>query len=595
MSAQREVGWRELLRLVGPHLWPRNSLELRTRVVIAAALLVAAKLVNILVPFFLKDVVDQVSSPSLALVPLAALIAYGAARLGAAVFGELQDAVFAKVGERAGRRIALKVYEHLFQLSLAYHLQRRTGELSRAIERGVKSMSFLLTTALFSMAPVLVEFLLVIAILLARYPLSFAAITFATVAAYALFTIVTTNWRTRYRREMNDRDNEFAGAAVDGLINYEVVKAFANEAYEARRLDRALAAYEQAAIKSQTTLSFLNAGQAAIIAVGVTAVMIVAATHVVAGTLSVGDIVLVNAFILQLYQPLNFLGVFYRELRQSLTDLENIHGLFALAPEIADAPDAKPLAIGGGTVRFSDVRFDYDSRRPILRGVSFTIPAGHKVAVVGPSGSGKSTLVRLLFRFYEVAGGSVAVDGQDVRSVTQDSLRRAIGVVPQDTVLFNDTVAANIAYGRPGASQAEIEAAARLAQIHDFVTSLPEGYATMVGERGLKLSGGEKQRVAIARVMLKNPPVLVLDEATSALDSRTEQALQGALERAAAGRTTLVIAHRLSTVIDADEIVVLEQGRVVERGTHLALLARNGLYADMWRRQQEAPEAQAAE
>ena len=595
MSAQREVGWRELLRLVGPHLWPRNSLELRTRVVIAAALLVAAKLVNIMVPFFLKDVVDQVSSPSLALVPLAALIAYGAARLGAAVFGELQDAVFAKVGERAGRRIALKVYEHLFQLSLAYHLQRRTGELSRAIERGVKSMSFLLTTALFSMAPVLVEFLLVIAILLARYPLSFAAITFATVAAYALFTIVTTNWRTRYRREMNDRDNEFAGAAVDGLINYEVVKAFANEAYEARRLDRALAAYEQAAIKSQTTLSFLNAGQAAIIAVGVTAVMIVAATHVVAGTLSVGDIVLVNAFILQLYQPLNFLGVFYRELRQSLTDLENIHGLFALAPEIADAPDAKPLAIGGGTVRFSDVRFDYDSRRPILRGVSFTIPAGHKVAVVGPSGSGKSTLVRLLFRFYEVAGGSVAVDGQDVRSVTQDSLRRAIGVVPQDTVLFNDTVAANIAYGRPGASQAEIEAAARLAQIHDFVTSLPEGYATMVGERGLKLSGGEKQRVAIARVMLKNPPVLVLDEATSALDSRTEQALQGALERAAAGRTTLVIAHRLSTVIDADEIVVLEQGRVVERGTHLALLARNGLYADMWRRQQEAPEAQAAE
>ena len=595
MSAQREVGWKELLRLVGPHLWPRDAPELRARVLIAAALLVAAKLVNILVPFFLKDVVDQVSSPSLAIVPLAALIAYGAARLGAAVFGELQDAVFAKVGERAGRRIALKVYEHLFQLSLAYHLQRRTGELSRAIERGVKSMSFLLTTALFSMAPVLVEFLLVIAILLARYPLSFAAITFATVAAYALFTIVTTNWRTRYRREMNDRDNEFAGAAVDGLINYEVVKAFANEAYEARRLDRALAAYEQAAIKSQTTLSFLNAGQAAIIAVGVTAVMIVAATHVVAGTLSVGDIVLVNAFILQLYQPLNFLGVFYRELRQSLTDLENIHGLFALAPEIADAPDAAALFVGGGTVRFTDVRFDYDPRRPILGGVSFTVPAGHKVAVVGPSGSGKSTLVRLLFRFYEVAGGSVAVDDQDVRSVTQDSLRRAIGVVPQDTVLFNDTVAANIAYGRPGASQPEIEAAARLAQIHDFVTSLPEGYATMVGERGLKLSGGEKQRVAIARVMLKNPPVLVLDEATSALDSRTEQALQSALERAAVGRTTLVIAHRLSTVIDADEIVVLEQGRVVERGTHLALLARNRLYADMWRRQQEAPEAQAAE
>ena len=565
------------------------------RVVAAFALLVCAKLVNISVPFFLKAVVDEVSRPGLAAIPLAALIAYGAARLGASLFGELQDAVFAKVGQRAGRRMALKVYEHLFQLSLAYHLQRRTGELSRAIERGVKSIAFLLQTALFSMAPVLLEFVLVIGILLWRYPLSFAAITFVTVAAYAVFTIVTTNWRTRFRREMNERDNEFSGAAVDGLINYEVVKAFANEGYESRRLDGALAAYEKAAVQSEQTLAYLNAGQAAIIAIGVTAIMIVAASHVVAGTLSVGDIVLVNAFILQLYQPLNFLGVFYRELRQSLTDLENIHGLFALAPEIADAPDAKPLQVNGGTVRFTDVRFDYDPRRPILKGVSFEIPAGHKVAVVGPSGSGKSTLVRLLFRFYEVADGAVTVDGQDVRGVTQNSLRRAVGVVPQDTVLFNDTVAANIAYGRPGASQEEVEAAARLAQIHDFIAGLPEGYQTKVGERGLKLSGGEKQRVAIARVMLKNPPVLVLDEATSALDSRTEQALQGALERAAAGRTTLVIAHRLSTVIDADEIVVLEHGRVVERGTHPALLARNGLYADMWRRQQEAPDAEAAE
>jgi ABC-type transport system involved in Fe-S cluster assembly fused permease/ATPase subunit len=595
LSAQRELGWKDLARLVGPHLWPRDSLELRARVVIASALLILAKLVNISVPFFLKAVVDEVSRPRLAAIPLAALIAYGAARLGSALFGEVQDAVFAKVGERAGRRMALRVYEHLFQLSLAYHLQRRTGELSRAIERGVKSMSFLLQTALFSMAPVLVEFVLVIAVLLARYPLSFAAITFATVGAYAVFTIVTTNWRTRFRREMNERDNEFSGAAVDGLINYEVVKAFANEDYESRRLDRSLAAYERAAVKSQRTLSFLNAGQAAIIAVGVTAIMIAAASHVVAGTLSVGDIVLVNAFILQLYQPLNFLGVFYRELRQSLTDLENIHGLFALRPEIADAADARPLDVAGGTVRFADVRFDYDPRRPILRGVSFEIPAGHKVAVVGPSGSGKSTLVRLLFRFYEVSGGAITIDDQDVRAVTQLSLRRAIGVVPQDTVLFNDTVAANIAYGRPGATQQEVEAAARVAQIHDFIMSLPEGYATKVGERGLKLSGGEKQRVAIARVMLKNPPVLVLDEATSALDSRTEQALQEALERVAAGRTTLVIAHRLSTVIDAEEIVVLEHGRVVERGTHLGLLARRGLYADMWRRQQEAPEATAAE
>ena len=595
MSAQRDIGWRALARLVGPHLWPRDSLELRARAVIAFALLVTAKLINIAVPFFLKMVIDQVSRPSLAAVPVAALIAYGAARLGASLFGELQDAVFAKVGQRAGRRMALRVYEHLFQLSLAYHLQRRTGELSRAIERGVKSMAFLLQTALFSMAPVLVEFVLVLAILLWRYPFSFAAITFVTVAAYAVFTIITTNWRTRFRQEMNDRDNEFSGAAVDGLINYEVVKAFANEAYESRRLDGALAAYEQAAVRSEQTLAYLNAGQAAIIAVGVTAIMLVAASHVVAGTLSVGDIVLVNAFILQLYQPLNFLGVFYRELRQSLTDLENLHGLFELRPEIEDRPEAQPLVVTGGHVRFDDVVFDYDPRRSILSGVSFEIPAGHKVAVVGPSGSGKSTLVRLLFRFYEVRGGSVSIDGQDVRGVTQLSLRRAIGVVPQDTVLFNDTVAANIAYGRPSASQAEIEAAARVAQIHDFITSLPEGYAAKVGERGLKLSGGEKQRVAIARVMLKNPPLLVLDEATSALDSRTEQALRGALERVAAGRTTLVIAHRLSTVIDADEIVVLERGRIVERGTHPALLARRGLYADMWRRQQEAPEVAAAE
>ncbi len=595
MSAGRDIGWRELARLIGPHLWPRDSLELRVRVVVAFALLICAKLVNISVPFFLKEVVDEVSRPSLAAVPLAALIAYGAARLGAALFGELQDAVFAKVGQRAGRRMALRVYDHLFQLSLGYHLQRRTGELSRAIERGVKSMAFLLQTALFSMAPVLFEFVLVIGILLWRYPFSFAAITFVTVGAYALFTIVTTNWRTRFRREMNERDNEFSGAAVDGLINYEVVKAFANEGYESRRLDGALAAYEKAAVQSEQTLAYLNAGQAAIIAVGVSAIMIVAASHVVAGTLSVGDIVLVNAFILQLYQPLNFLGVFYRELRQSLTDLENIHGLFALQPEIADRADAKPLAVSGGHVRFEGVVFDYDPRRPILKGVSFEIPAGHKVAVVGPSGSGKSTLVRLLFRFYEVGGGGIAIDGQDVRDVTQLSLRRSIGVVPQDTVLFNDTVAANIAYGRPGASQEEVEAAARVAQIHDFIASMPDGYATKVGERGLKLSGGEKQRVAIARVMLKNPPVLVLDEATSALDSRTEQALQEALERIAAGRTTLVIAHRLSTVIDADEIVVLEHGQVVERGTHLELLARRGLYAEMWRRQQEAPEAEAAE
>jgi ATP-binding cassette, subfamily B, heavy metal transporter len=595
LSAARELGWRDLAKLVWPYLWPRDSLELRARVLVALAFLIAAKLVNISIPFFLKAVVDRVSQPNLLAIPLAALLAYGAARLGTAVFTELRDAVFAKVGERAGRRMALSVYEHLFALSLGYHLQRRTGELSRAIERGVHAVSFLLQTGLFSLGPTILEFVLVLGILLARYPLSFAAITAATVVAYAVFTIVTTNWRTRFRREMNERDNEFSAQAVDGLINYEVVKAFANERHESARLDRSLEGYERAAIKSQKTLALLNAGQAAIIAVGVTAIMASAAGHVVAGTLSVGDVVLVNAFLLQLYQPLNFLGVVYRELRQSLTDLENIHGLLALRPEIEDAPGARPLRVTGGRVRFEGVVFDYDPRRPILKGIGFEIPAGHKVAVVGPSGSGKSTLVRLLFRFYEATGGSITIDGQDVREVTQDSLRRAIGVVPQDTVLFNDTVAANIAYGRPGASQAEIEAAARVAQIHDFIAGLPEGYETKVGERGLKLSGGEKQRVAIARVMLKNPPVLVLDEATSALDSRTEQALQDALERVAAGRTTLVIAHRLSTVVDAEEIIVVEEGRVVERGTHAQLLARRGLYADMWRRQQESPEAEAAE
>jgi ATP-binding cassette subfamily B protein len=594
VGASRELGLKDLAKLVWPYLWPKDEAGLRTRVAIAFAFLVAAKLVNIAVPFFLKAVVDQVSRPGLLAVPVAALVAYGAARLGASAFTELRDAVFAKVGERAGRRLALSVYEHLFALSLGYHLQRRTGELSRAIERGVHSVSFLLQTGLFSLGPTILEFVLVLSILLWRYPASFAVITFATVGAYAAFTILTTNWRTRFRREMNERDNEFSAAAVDGLINYEVVKAFANEAHERARLDRSLEAYERAAVKSQKTLSFLNAGQAAIIATGVTAIMISAARHVVAGSLSVGDVVLVNAFLLQLYQPLNFLGVVYRELRQSLTDLENIQSLLSLRPEIEDAPDARPFAVEGGTVRFEDVRFAYDERRPILKGVSFEIPAGHKVAVVGPSGSGKSTLVRLLFRFYEVTGGAITIDGQDVRSVTQLSLRHAIGVVPQDTVLFNDTVAANIAYGRPGAAQAEIEAAAATAQIHGFIASLPEGYDTKVGERGLKLSGGEKQRVAIARVMLKNPPVLVLDEATSALDTRTEQALQEALERVAAGRTTLVIAHRLSTVIDADEIVVLEEGRVAERGTHAELLARRSLYAEMWRRQQEAREAAEA-
>jgi ATP-binding cassette subfamily B protein len=589
------AGFRDLGELILPHLWPAGEPGLRARVAVAVGFLIAAKLVNISVPFFLKAVVDRLSLPLVAAVPILALVAYGAARLGASLFAELRDAVFARVGQRAGRVVARTLYAHLFDLSLRYHLHRRTGELSRAIERGVRAVSFMLQTALFSLVPTILEFLLVIAILLWRYPSSFALIIAATIAAYAVFTVLTTNWRTQFRREMNRRDNEFSGRAVDGLINYEMVKAFGNEGYETRRLDHALAAYEEAAVKSETSLAMLNAGQAGIIAVGVTLAMWQAAKGVVAGTLTVGDVVLVNAFLLQLYQPLNFLGVIYRELKQSLTDLENIIGLRRLVPEVRDAPGAPPLRLERAHVRFERVRFAYDERRPILEEVSFAIPEGTRLAVVGPSGAGKSTLVRLLFRFYDASGGAVLVDGQDVRAVTQASLRAGIGVVPQDTVLFNDTIAANIAYGRPGASQAEVERAARVAQIHDFITSLPDGYATLVGERGLKLSGGEKQRVAIARVVLKDPPILVLDEATSALDSRTERALQAALERVARGRTTLVIAHRLSTVVDADEIVVLEHGRIVERGDHATLLARRGLYHQMWLRQQEHPEEQAAE
>ncbi len=542
-------------------------------------------------PFFLKAVVDRLSVHGVIALPLAALLAYGAARLGASVFAELRDAVFARVGERAGRRIALAVYEHLFSLSLRYHLERRTGELARSIGRGVESVSFVLETALFSLLPTIVEFMLVLGILFWRYPPVFALLTFATIAAYATFTIVTTNWRTRFRREMNARQDEFSGQAIDGLINYETVKAFGNEAWEAARLDRTLEGYENAAVRSQASLSLLNAGQAGIIAIGITALMIAAARGVVAGTLTVGDVVLVNAFVLQLYTPLSFLGVVYRQLRQALIDLEGIGRLRSQVPEIADAPDARVLAPKGGGVTFDRVRFAYDPRRPILEELSFFLPPGRKLAIVGPSGSGKSTIVRLLFRFYEVTGGAVLVDGQDARGLTQASLRAAIGMVPQDTVLFNDTIAANIAYGRPGASQAEIEAAAHVAQIHDFIRSMPEGYDTVVGERGLKLSGGEKQRVAIARVVLKNPEILVLDEATSALDSRTERSLQEALLRVARGRTTLVIAHRLSTVVDADEIIVLDRGRVVERGSHGRLLAQPGLYAEMWRRQEETPAA----
>ena len=591
----QELGPIELIRFVLPYLWPRGAIGLQVRVVAALGCIIVAKAVTISTPFFLKGAVDALSINRPSAIPLMLILAYGGARLSSSFFSEARDAVFARVSQRVGRHVARSIYAHVFELALRFHLERKTGQLAKVVERGALALPSLIEALLFILAPTLIEFAVVIAILGHRYPPGFALIIAGTILVYAAYTILTTNWRTKFRRTMNAAQNDFSAESVDGLINYEVVKAFGNEAYEVARLDRSLARYEEAAVRSDQSLGLLNFGQAAIIAVGITVVMIVAARGVVAGTLTVGDVVLVNTFILQLYQPLNFLGVLYREVKQALTDLENIVLLRREPTEIADNPGAPALAVTGGTVRFRAVHFAYDRRRPILAGVDLTVPAGRKVAVVGTSGAGKSTLVRLLFRFYDVTGGEVTVDGQDVREVSQASLRQAIGVVPQDTVLFNDTIAANIAYGRPGARQAEIEAAARTAQIHGFIEALPEGYATKVGERGLKLSGGEKQRVAIARVLLKDPPVLVLDEATSALDTRTEQALRAALDRVSQGRTTLVIAHRLSTVIDADEIVVLEAGRVAERGSHTALIARRGLYHAMWLRQQDEPLRAGAE
>jgi ATP-binding cassette, subfamily B, heavy metal transporter len=587
------LDWPGIRSVILPFLWPRESAGLRARVVIALLLLIAAKIITVQVPFLFKAIVDSLSEPEGALLalPLAALLAYGLARLCAAGFGELRDAIFAKVAELAGRRVSLRVFSHLFSLSLRYHLERRTGELARVIERGVEAITFLLGIVLFNVGPTLFEFALVIGILLVKYPWPFALVTFLTIAAYATFTFLASEWRIGIRREMNQRDNEVSAQSVDSLLNYETVKTFTNEAFERDRLDRTLALYQKAAIRSRTSLAALNFGQAGIIAVGVTVIMILAARGVVAGTLTVGDVVLVNAFLLQLYQPLNFLGVVYRQVRQSLTDLENLMGLLELEPEVKDRPDARPLALNGAEVRFQDVSFGYDPRRAVLREVDFSVPAGHTLALVGSSGAGKSTVVRLLFRFYDVDEGAILIDRQDLRDVTQDSLRAAIGLVPQDTVLFNESIRANIAYGRPGAAQTEIEAAAQAAQIHDFIARLPDGYDTVVGERGLKLSGGEKQRVAIARMVLKDPPILIFDEATSALDSGTERLIQAALRRLSAGRTTLIIAHRLSTVIDADRILVLEHGRVVEQGRHHQLLAHGGHYARMWARQQAAPAA----
>src|SRR6201984_1759356 len=509
-------------------------------------------------------------------------------------FNELRTAVFAKVGQRAVRRLALTAFRHVHALSLRYHLERRTGGLSRAIERGTAGIDFLLSFMLFNVVPTLLEILLVCAILWRLFNWTFAAVILGTIVLYIGFTFAVTDWRVRFRREMNERNSEANTKAVDGMLNFETVKYFANEEHEARRYDAALQAYERAAVRSETTLTLLNLGQGTIMASGLVTIMMLAAQGVAATEMTVGDFVLVNAYLIQLYTPLNFLGMVYRNIKQSLTDLEQMNALLAVKPEIEDRPGASALIVGSGAVAFRRVYFRYDPRRPILSDVDFRVPPGAKIAIVGPSGAGKSTIARLLFRFYDVNAGSIEIDGQDIRGVTQDSLRRAIGVVPQDTVLFNDTIYYNIAYGRPGATRAEIEEAARLARIHDFITGLPDGYATMVGERGLKLSGGEKQRVAIARVILKAPRILIFDEATSALDTKTEREIQGSLAEVATDRTTLVIAHRLSTVIDADEILVLDHGRIAERGHHRDLLARGGVYAAMWARQQEAAAREAA-
>ena len=570
-------------------------LEFKGRVIVAMACLVIAKLANVSVPLLLKDVVDTLGPQHAVLtLPLGLVVAYGLARLATGVFGELRDAVFAKVTQRAIRRIALQVFAHLQRLSLRFHLERQTGGMSRDIERGTRGIGFLLNFMLFNILPTLLEIALVAFILLGRYHWSFAAVTFGTIAIYILFTLAVTEWRMVYRRSMNDLDSQANSKAIDALLNFETVKYFGNEKYEVARYDRNLASWEESAIKNQTSLNLLNAGQGAIIAIGVALLMGMAANGGVTGQMSIGDLVLVNAYLIQLYAPLNFLGFVYREIKHSLADMEKMFTLMEVGEEIADKPDAQTLSTRSAAIRFDQVDFHYDPKRQILHDVSFDIPAGHTVAVVGSSGAGKSTLSRLLFRFYDVTGGAIRINGRDIRDYTQASLRAQIGIVPQDTVLFNDTIYYNIAYGRPEASEAEVIEAARAARIHEFVSQLPDGYRTQVGERGLKLSGGEKQRVAIARTLLKNPPILVFDEATSALDSETEKAIQAELAAIAANRTTLIIAHRLSTIIDADQIVVMEQGRIVERGAFRELVERDGRFAEMWRLQLQEEEAAAA-
>jgi ATP-binding cassette subfamily B protein len=582
------------LKTLFPYLW-----VYKWRVMAALGALIGAKMANVGVPLVLKKLIDQLAidpahPQALLVLPLGALVAYGLLRLSTTVFTELREFLFARVTQRAVRTIALKVFRHLHALSLRFHLNRQTGGMTRDIERGTRGVNSLISYSLFNVLPTLVEITLVLGYLVLNYDKWFSIITAVALATYITFTVVVTEWRTHFRRTMNDLDSKANTKAIDSLINYETVKYFGNEDYEAKRYDQGLQNYENAAVRSQTSLSVLNTGQSLIIATAVTLILWRATEGVIAGTMTLGDLVLVNSFMIQLYIPLNFLGVIYREIKQSLADMERLFSLLDQNREVADSPGAQPLVAKGARVEFSHVEFSYETKRQILFDVDFAIPAGTTTAVVGHSGSGKSTLSRLLFRFYDVNKGAISIDGQDIRSVTQQSLRAAIGIVPQDTVLFNDTIEYNIAYGRPGASHTDIVAAARAASIHDFIESLPDGYATMVGERGLKLSGGEKQRVAIARTLLKNPAILIFDEATSALDSKSEQAIQAQLKEIAKNRTTLVIAHRLSTIADAQQIIVLDHGKIVERGTHQSLLAARGLYAQMWERQLARPDEELA-
>ena len=596
-AGSRRPGALDTIRRVIPYLWPEGEPWVKRRVILALTALFAAKVFSLITPFFYKAAVDGLAGQArddgwlLGLGAVALTVAYGVARLSNVGFGELRDVIFVRVGQRALRKLALETFRHIHALSMRFHITRKTGGLSRIIERGVKGVDFLLRFTLFSIGPLFLELILVTVIFALMFNIFYAAVVVVTIAVYVTFTFKVTEWRVKVRKKMNDQDTDANQKAVDSLLNFETVKYFGAERREAERYDHAMEGYERAAVLTGQSLGFLNFGQSVIITTGLIVVMVMAAMGVQAGTLTVGDFVMVNAYMMQITLPLGFLGTVYREIRQSLIDMGDMFELLSQPAEINDAPDARPLDVRGGEVVLDDVHFGYDAARPILKGVSITVPAGKTVAIVGPSGSGKSTIGRLLFRFYDVTGGALRIDGQDVRAVTQESLHDAIGVVPQDTVLFNDTVLYNIAYGRPTATREELIGAARAAKIHDFIMSLPEGYDTKVGERGLKLSGGEKQRVGIARTLLKNPPILLLDEATSALDTQTERDIQDSLKAMGKGRTVITIAHRLSTIADSDQIVVLEAGEVVERGTHDELLALGGRYAAMWNRQSAEEES----